>query len=164
MQKRISREPLKSQIEPYVQHIGNRNLITFEGEKLIIAAYKGMYTEDCDNTHTNDDISRTSNNNMHTMQDMHLGQHIENEDNNVQIKDNVVFETLQKELEVKNNQIAELIAANRELTAALENTTAGLRAAQALHAGTMHHLTETEAKPEASDKPENIFTRLFRKR
>ena len=57
--------------------------------------------------------------------------------------------------------IQELTTANRELTVALENTTASLQAAQALHAGTMqtHLLTDKE-----EEKPRSWFKRLFNKK
>jgi hypothetical protein len=46
---------------------------------------------------------------------------------------------LRCELDVKNKQIEDLTSANRDLTAALEHTTASLNAAQVLHAGTMQN-------------------------
>lgn len=45
---------------------------------------------------------------------------------------------LQQEMDVKNRQLENKDKQIGELTAALENTTASLHAAQALHAGTMH--------------------------
>ena len=54
--------------------------------------------------------------------------------------------------------IQDLTVTNRELTAALENTTASLRAAQALHVGTMQkHLTD------GADSSSGFFTRMFRR-
>ena len=47
--------------------------------------------------------------------------------------DDAVLDVLRSELEAKNQQIA-------DLTAALANVTATLKAAQLLHAGTMNHL------------------------
>jgi len=76
-----------------------------------------------------------------------------------------LVDSLQEQLKAKDLQIAgqqqtikELTAANRELTAALEHTTASLHAAQALHAGTMQkQLTDgAEAKP-------NWIKRLFQR-
>lgn len=66
-----------------------------------------------------------------------------------------VLEMLQKELEIKNKQI-------EVLTVALENTTDSLRAAQALHAGTMQkQLSDGGVQPE----PRGVFSRwLQRKR
>lgn len=57
-----------------------------------------------------------------------------------------VIKMLQQELEVKNKQIS-------ELTAALENTTASLQAAQALHAGTMQQQLLPEASADVTEEP-----------
>ena len=64
----------------------------------------------------------------------------------------------QEQIKAMQATIADLTAANRELTAALEHTTASLHAAQALHAGTMQkQLTDgAEAKP-------NWIKRLFQR-
>lgn len=51
---------------------------------------------------------------------------------------------LQKEIETKNTLIEQLTQQNAALTAALENTTASLHAAQALHAGTIQERLETK--------------------
>jgi hypothetical protein len=64
--------------------------------------------------------------------------------------DGQIIEILREQLATKDVQINELnerlkeqTAANKDLTAALEHTTASLHAAQALHAGTMQkHLTD----------------------
>ena len=69
---------------------------------------------------------------------------------------------------VKEQQqtIKELTTANRELTTAIENTTASLHAAQALHAGTMQNkLTNGSAKPNEETGPVRInwFQRIFKK-
>lgn len=68
-----------------------------------------------------------------------------------------VIATLQEQLQVKDRQITDLIQNNRELTVALENTTAALieaqrtaRAAQALHAGTIHQQLTDGAEQEES--------------
>ena len=58
--------------------------------------------------------------------------------------------TLQKQLEVKDEQI-------ERLTIALENTTASLQAAQALHAGTM----KKQIDAPDPDTETNIFKRIF---
>lgn len=83
--------------------------------------------------------------------------HVKGKLTHVQTRDgNVLTPTLINQLEVKDRQITELTASNRELTAALENTTASLRAAQALHAGTMKHLADNESKPRPG-----FFSRFF---
>ena len=93
---------------------------------------------------------------------------------------------LNEQLKVKDSLMAEqqktiqdLTAANRELTAALEHTTASLHAAQALHAGTMQQqltVDNTEKTPGTIDTGQNDkaaveeqpvkekwFNRLFKK-
>jgi len=75
-----------------------------------------------------------------------------------------LIDMLQRELEVKNKQIDELQQSNRELTTALENATASLHAAQALHAGTMQNqLTDGNADPAAPEK-KIWFARIFSKK
>ena len=62
---------------------------------------------------------------------------------------------LEHELDIKNKLLSEQQQTIRELTSALEKTSASLQAAQALHAGTMQkQLMEPE-------KPVGFFTRLF---
>lgn len=61
----------------------------------------------------------------------------------------VVIEVLKQQLEVKDRQIEQQQQNIKELTAALENTTSSLLAAQALHAGTMKSLP-----PIGSEQPE----------
>ena len=63
---------------------------------------------------------------------------------------------LQKELDIKNQQI-------ESLTVALENTTASLHAAQALHAGTMQkQLTDGDSdQPEPDTPSKRFFARIF---
>jgi predicted transcriptional regulator len=67
---------------------------------------------------------------------------------------------LQVQLEVKDKQIEARDIQIGELTAALENTTASLHAAQALHAGTMHK----QLKSGAEDRPIGLWDRIFRRK
>lgn len=55
-----------------------------------------------------------------------------------------IVKTLTNELEVKNAQIEALTQQNKELTAALQNTTNSLMAAQALHANTVQQQRLTD--------------------
>ena len=82
-----------------------------------------------------------------------------------------LVDSLQEQLKAKDLQIAgqqqtikELTAANRELTAALEHTTASLHAAQALHAGTMQKQLADGSGAEAGQAKTNWIIRLFQKR
>lgn len=79
----------------------------------------------------------------------------------------VVIEALKQQLEVKDQQIEQQQQSIKELTAALENTTGSLKAAQALHAGTMQQqLTAPEAdrnEPIEYDSKKSVFKRWFGK-
>lgn len=60
---------------------------------------------------------------------------------------------LQSELDAKNRQLEAKDKQIGELTAALENTTASLQAAQALHAGTMQQQLLLETPAGVAEKP-----------
>lgn len=110
VQKRISREPLCTSIQPYIYMEVGTKYIDETGEKLIKEAFEGkVYTTVADN----EPIDKAE-----TVDTVHT-----------------LINMLQNELDVKNKQI-------QELTAALENTTASLHAAQVLHAGTMQNRLE----------------------
>ena len=94
------------------------------------------------------------------------------------------LEVMQQQLEVKDKQIEQLTAAltssqqqNTQLSTALENTTAALTAAQALHAGTIQQQLEQHEPDSEHDLPtapegqeeqpapkQSLFKRLFGKR
>ncbi len=95
------------------------------------------------------------------------------------------LEVLQQQLTVKDeqlitkdNQIAELQQQNTKLSTALENTTAALTAAQALHAGTIQQQLTTEQQPqsehdfsadpddseEQSVPKKSLFARIFKRK
>lgn len=114
IQKRISREPLCTSLSPYISTVGGAKYIAEEGILIIKSAYSK--TE-----------PTTTTNNVH----------IDNPDN-VQ----PILSILQNELEAKNKIIEQQQQSINDLTTALENTTASLHAAQALHAGTMQKQIE----------------------
>jgi hypothetical protein len=99
IQKRIIREPLCSFMRPYIQIIGNAKYIDETGEKHIKSLYSGIDKSDL-SIDKGIDKSTTKDNYIH-----------------------VLIDTLQKQLEVKDNQI-------KELTEALIRE-------QQLHAGTI---------------------------
>ena len=75
-----------------------------------------------------------------------------------------IVQTLIEQLSVKDKLIEKQQQSIHELTAALENTTASLHAAQALHAGTMQkQLTEGELPIEAETVKKKKFFGFFRK-
>lgn len=83
-----------------------------------------------------------------------------------------VISMLQRELESKNALIESQQQSIRELTAALENTTTSLQAAQALHAGTMQKQITgknseptapvvADESPAAATNKRGLFARMF---
>lgn len=78
--------------------------------------------------------------------------------------DQAVIEILRGELSAKNKQIEKLQEENFRLTEALENTTASLKAAQALHAGTMQQqLISSSVEDTSNKKEEPIETEIQKK-
>ena len=146
LQKRISRPPLKEDIKPFVNIENGIKFINDEGLKLIKRAYKCI-DEGMDASIDNIDMSiDTSIDNAKTSTDKSIDTSID-----------VVY-ILNEQLKVKDLQIEELNARLKEATTALENTTASLHAAQALHAGTMKtSLLET------NDQPKGFLKKLFKK-
>ena len=132
VQKRIAREPLYTCIQPYIHTKQGTKYIDDEGERLIIEAFGDkVYTEVADNVHID------KNNHVHTLVTM-----------------------LQEQLQVKDRQIEARDIQIGELTAALENTTASLHAAQALHAGTMRKQLASGEE----DRPAGLWDRIFRRK
>ena len=84
---------------------------------------------------------------------------------------NTIIDMLQKELDTKNQQLEAKDRHISELTVALENITASLKTAQALHAGTIQkQLTDsnidTELSQEISEtesKKGTLFSSLFKR-
>lgn len=77
--------------------------------------------------------------------------------------------TLQKELDIKNEQIANLQTSNQELTNALEGSIKAVNTAHALHAGTFHQQARLsdDIQPEIQqDKPEKtgFWAKFFNKK
>lgn len=110
VQKRIAREPLYTSLYPYISTKKGTKYIVEAGETLIKQAFQEKTA-----TTQNSDVA----DNVHT-----------------QVADSV-YTILQRELDSKNQIIEQQQQSIRELTSALENTTASLQAAQALHAGTL---------------------------
>lgn len=69
-----------------------------------------------------------------------------------------IIEVLQKQLAIKDMQIEQQQKSITELTAALENTTSSLKAAQALHAGTIQ---QQLAAGEQQEERAGFFRRIF---
>lgn len=143
IQKRIAREPLKTRIEPYITIIKGTKYIDTSGEAIIKAAFNSM----------DKPIDEPIDEPMDNPIDKGI-------DGDRQAIDLLIL-ILKNELEAKDKRIEDLTVSVRELTAALENTTSSLKAAQALHAGTMHKQITTEQK---DDVPEPIEFSAFEKK
>ncbi len=114
--KRIKKEPLSTGLQGLMVTVDGRLMVTVDGEKLIKQAFSAniLSTEVGgvdDNRLTEVDGGLTA-----------------------------MIELMKQQLEIKDKQIEQQQSSIKELTAALENTTSSLKAAQALHAGTMQSL------------------------
>ncbi len=157
IQKRIAREPLKTMIEPYISIVRGTKYIDASGESLIKIAFGSIDKL----------IDEPMDKPIDTSMDKSM-------DGDRQAID-VLISILKNELEAKDKQIEDLTSSVRELTAALENTTSSLKAAQALHAGTMHkQITNGQSdevqepvefimNQKAPDKKPGLWGRLFKK-
>jgi len=146
LQKRITRNPLKQDIEPYISIVNGTKYIDDNGEKII----KDVYTHTIDMSIP---VSIDKQASVSIDTGMDKGVYMSIDDNNIY---HISLKTLTKQLEVKDKQIADLSQSNKELTAALENATASLKAAQALHAGTMQAQL-IESSENNIDNPHDIF-------
>ena len=72
-----------------------------------------------------------------------------------------MVEELKRDKAFLQEQISSLQVQNKELTAALENTTASLQAAQALHAGTMQQAITAGESEDQPERKKGFFSRLF---
>ena len=151
-QKR-KKEPLSTDLQPFTETVDGVIYISVDGENLIKQAFSKV-----EPTTPVDGVS----DNKFTPVDGQISSEF-----------SAVFEVLKKQLETKDKQIAEQQQSIKELTAALENTTSSLKAAQALHAGTMQQHFESlppisgeppEQQADPIDQPgrkEGFFSRFF---
>jgi hypothetical protein len=162
--QKIKKEPLSTDLQSFTTRAGRTVYINEQGELLVKTAFIQFFNEnvvkndkqvDEKNVNENEQID----NEHQRVDEMFLLLQGELE------RKNKLIESQSRQLENKDKQIG-------ELTAALENTTASLHAAQALHAGTMHkHLgagagdlqqedAAELAHPEPEKKP-GLFARIF---
>lgn len=151
-QKR-KKEPLSTDLQPFTETVDGVIYISVDGENLI----KQAFSRGDPSTHV-DGVS----DNKFTPVDGQLSNEF-----------SAIFEVLQKQLDIKDRQIDEQQKSIKELTTALENTTSSLKAAQALHAGTMQQHFESfppisgeppeqQADPtDQSERREGFFSRFF---
>ena len=135
VQKRIAREPLYTSLRLCISTNKGTKYIDEIGEHLIKTAFSLR-----EETTGHIDVA-------------------DNRDNHV----DTLISMLQRELDAKNEQLAAKDEQIDKLTAALENTTASLHAAQALHAGTMQkQLTDGGGDhTEPDTPPKRFFARIF---
>lgn len=127
VQKRISREPLYTSLQPYIDKKGNTKYISVVGQNLIKSAFSEKKY-----IHENIDTSI---------------------DNNIIFANQctqLYIENLTKQLDIKDQQIEKLQIENERLIASLENLTDSLKGAQALHAGTIQKELLTDKTIEQS--------------
>lgn len=148
-QKR-KKEPLSTNLQPFTEIIDGVVYISKDGEKLIKQTFSKIGSSKDSDIYVNkfttvDDFSENF---------------------------SVVIEVLQKQLEIKDKQIADQQKNINELTASLEHVTNSLKAAQALHAGTMQQHFENlptiseqqEDQTEEPERKERFINRFFRKK
>jgi uncharacterized protein YqgV (UPF0045/DUF77 family) len=147
------KEPLSTSLQPFTTTVDGVIYISVDGENLIKQAFSDIDRKQVDGSFTP----------SFTSVDGSSGEL------------SGVIEILKKQLEVKDKQIEQQQQSIKELTAALENTTTSLKAAQALHAGTMQQHFESlppisgepperQADPvEPQERKESFFSRFFGK-
>lgn len=136
IQKRITREPLCTRICPYISTIAGTKYIDIVGENMIKKAFFEKHRQPTDNQPT-------------TTENFISGPVYTSE---------ALFETLKKELDIKNKQIEDLNARLAETTTALVAAQETARAAQALHAGTIQR--QLNADEQQIDRL-GFFRRIF---
>lgn len=127
VQKRISREPLYTRIQPYIDTKQGTKYIDEDGEKLIKQAFLG-------DTPATPSIDKT--------------------DNQLSGEVAALVAMLQEELKLKNDQIREQQQTITQLAASNQDMAAALQGAQALHAGTMQ---KQLAAPDPGEKKRGLF-------
>ena len=142
--KRIKKEPLSTKLSTNLSTVDGRLTVSVDGENLIKQVFEPMaINQSCQPVDSLVDESPTKVDGATTLVDSLFNEKI------IDILQKNI-ETLQSQLEIKDKQIDDLSSA-----LVLSQQTAA--AAQALHAGTMNHLTISDEK-----KP-GILSRLFRK-
>lgn len=115
LQKRLTREPLKTSIQPYIYTSNNTKYIQTEGERLIKAGFSTSIP--ADNVSIDKSIDKTI---------------------------DKAIAALTAQLESKDKQIAELHKQIAELTAAITNLSTAVNGAQTLHAADKPELTHKD--------------------
>ena len=140
VQKRLSREPLYTRIQPHVYTQNGVKYIEAVGEKLIKSAFSKTGVDKPDNLSIDTGIDKSD---LYTPMIEVLQATIDTLQGQLVIKD--------EQIRGQQAQIEQLTAALQQQTSALESTTAALTAAQALHAADKQALILMEDKEKQSD-------------
>ena len=150
IQKRLTREPLRSSVAPYISTVGGTKYIEVVGENLIKSAFQHT---SLDTASIDTGIDKTA-----ASTPLSIGETGEFASIIAVLQDTI--NALQKQMDTKDEQISsqqdllaakdeqigQLTAALQQQTSALESTTAALTAAQALHAADKRTLMLLEDK------------------
>jgi hypothetical protein len=162
--KKIRREPLSTGLRQLTTTSGRTVYINEQGELLVKTAFLQIVNEQPVDEVDAVDVNHDNQNDNHRQpvddEILFLRGELESK--------NRLIESQSRQLENKDKQIG-------ELTAAMENTTASLHAAQALHAGTMQKQLESgasnlqkegvdDASHQEAEKKIGLFARIFSKK
>lgn len=150
IQKRLTREPLRSSVAPYISTVGGTKYIEVVGENLIKSAFQHT---SLDTASIDAGIDKTA-----ASTPLYIGETGEFASIIAVLQDTI--NALQKQMDTKDEQISsqqdllaakdeqigQLTAALQQQTSALESTAAALTAAQALHAADKRSLVLLEDK------------------
>lgn len=147
--KKMKQEPLSTSLQGLTATVDGRLMVSVDGENLIKQAFS------------------------RTIPSTKVDGNTVNQSLPVDGGLTVVIELMKQQLDIKDRQIAAQQQSIKELTTALENTTSSLKAAQALHAGTMQQHFESlppisgeppeqQANPtDQAARKESFFSRFF---
>lgn len=159
VQKRLSREPLYTRIQPHVYTQNGVKYIEAVGEKLIKSAFSKTGVDKPDNLSIDTGIDKNGTLSI-DKSGLSIDMGIDKADLYTPMIEvlQATIDTLQGQLVIKDEQIRgqqaqieQLTAALQQQTSALESTTAALTAAQALHAADKQALILMEDKEKQSD-------------
>lgn len=158
IQKRLTREPLRSSVAPYISTVGGTKYIEVVGENLIKSAFQHTSLDTASIDTGIDKTAAYTPLSISTSTPLSIGETGELASIITVLQDTI--NALQKQMDTKDEQISsqqdlltakdeqigQLTAALQQQTSALESTTAALTAAQALHAADKRSLMLLEDK------------------
>jgi hypothetical protein len=158
IQKRLTREPLRSSVAPYISTVGGTKYIEVVGENLIKSAFQHTSLDTSSIDAGIDKTAASTPSSIPVSTPLSIGETGEFASIITVLQDTI--NALQKQMDTKDEQISsqqdllaakdeqigQLTAALQQQTSALESTTAALTAAQALHAADKRSLMLLEDK------------------